>query len=216
MCFHTCYRAGLPWFCCERLGNPCDDCYGDLCGDCTREYCANALRNPGIGKGKEVIKKITNIANFTTNGSHGAFMTFDDSIPELIIKFDEIASIDQFNKKVDDVNEDCLGGTDIIKALNSSLSKLFDYPNGIRDNVEKVALLITDGRDFHGNDSYDEMGEKFKDQDITLIVIAVGDIDEGKLRRLVQSPSYFFPANEWDNLDDALIKFITAAICEGN
>ena len=37
------------------------------------------------------------------------------------------------------------------------------------------------------------MSEKFKDQDITLIVIAVGDeINEGQLRRLVQSPSYFF------------------------
>ena len=222
-----------PWGCCKPPGiggnevvtRACDDCDGELCGKCNRFYideyryreqCANAYRNPGIGKGKEVIKKIANIANFTTNGSHGAFMLFNNTPTEPIITFDDIASVDQFNKKVDEVNEDCFGGTNITRALNHSLSKLFDYPNGMRDNTEKVALLITDGSDRNDNDTYDEMGQKFKEQDITLIVIAVGNIDEGKLRRLVQSPSYVFPANDWDDLDDALIKFITAAICDGN
>ena len=77
---------------------------------------------------------------------------------------------------------------------------MFNYPNGPRDNTEKVALLITDGQDGNNISTYDEMGEKFKEQDITLIVIAVGDVEEEKLGRLVQSPNYLFPANDWDEL----------------
>ena len=214
-----------PWWCCDKNENdeyiPCDACGEDLCGPCigadivTGGRCTNAIRL-GIQKGKEVIKKITNVANFTTNGSHGAFMEFDDYPREPLVKFDDFASVDQFNKKVDGVYEACRGGTDIILALNASLSKIFNYPNGPRDNTEKVALLITDGKDGNPKELYKEMKEEFKKKDITLIVIAVGDIDEEKLGLLLQSPNYLFPANDWDELDDRLIKAITAVICEGN
>ena len=213
-----------PWWCCGRDQDdqliPCDDCDEPLCGNCIGNWqCENALENKGIENGKKVIQKIANIANFTTNGSHGAFMTFDGSPRVPDIRFDDIASVDQFNREVEAVAENCTGGTDIIQALNASISNIFDYPNGVRDNVEKVALIITDGVDTEpkDNDTYDRMGEKFKDQDITLIVIGVGqNINAGQLKRLVQSPSYFFPANNWDQLDDYLIKLISAVICKGN
>ena len=170
----------------------------------------------GIEKAKEVVKKIVNIANFTVNGSHGAFMTFDIEPRGPNVTFDAIASVDQFNEKIDDADCQFTGGTEIILALNFSLSNIFNYPNGIRDNTEKVALLITDGRDGNEKELYVEMGEKFKEQDITLMVIAVGRIiEEEKLIELVQSPSYLFKANDWDVLDDRLIKAITAAICDG-
>ena len=232
MCFDLCDGGWRTWGCCkppgiggyEPITRVCDDCNTIDCGDCTSfpkdgvyiRWCANAYRNPGIRKGKEVVKKIANIANFTTNGSHGAFMTFDGTPSDPIITFDDIASIDQYNKKVDEIDEDCFGGTDIIKALNSSLSKLFNYPNGIRNNTEKVAILITDGQDNNPNTIYDRLGDEFKKQDITLIVIAVGNVQLSKLERLVQSPGYLFPAKDWDDLDDKLIKLITAAICDGN
>ena len=235
MCFYLCMHPitnDISWGCCKKPGEDftppqftdpasftdraCDYCDGDLCGSCKGAWCSNAVRNPGIGKGKEVVKKIANIANFTTNGSHGAFMTFDHNPNEPLIRFDDIASVDQFNKKVDEIDEDCFGGTDIIEALNSSLSQLFDYPNGIRNNTEKVAILITDGVDQNNETTYDQYGKEFKEQDITLIVIAVGNVDLSNLERLVQSPGYLFPAKDWDDLDDALIKLITAAICDGN
>ena len=170
----------------------------------------------GIEKAKEVVKKIVNIANFTVNGSHGAFMTFDIIPRGPNVTFDDIASVDQFNEKIDDADCQDTGGTEIILALNFSLSNIFNYPNGIRDNTETVALLITDGEDGNEKELYVEMGEKFKEQDITLLVIAVGNVNEEKLSKLVQSPSYLFPANDWDVLDDRLIKAITAVICEGN
>ena len=213
----TCNVNG-PWWCCGRDQDnqliPCDDCDEPLCGYCVDRWkCINAL-GQGLKKAKEVIKKIVNTANFTVNGSRGAFMEFDDTPRDPTITFDDIASVDQFNKIIDDV--DCDGGTEIIPALNHSLSKVFNYPNGIRDNTEKVALLITDGRDGNEKELYVEMGEKFKEQDITLMVIAVGRIiEEEKLIELVQSPSYLFKANDWDVLDDRLIKAITAAICDG-
>ena len=132
MCFDLCRLPDLStWPCCKPpgIGGPfeefervCDDCEdGESCGGCDRfcfeengvtycrRWCANAYRNPGIGKGKELIKKIVNIANFTTNGSRGAFMTFNENANEPIIKFDDIASVDQYNQKVDEVNEEFLG-----------------------------------------------------------------------------------------------------------
>ena len=61
------------------------------------------------------------------------------------------------------------------------------------------------------------MGIEYEERDITLLVLGVGTIlDERNLKLLVRSPSFFFKANDWDQLDADFVNKIIAVLCKGN
>ena len=113
----------------------------------------------------------------------------------------------------------CYGGTDITRALRFSLDNMFQTSNGMRDNVEKVALILTDGKDSDDNnqDDYKDVKKRFVDRNIQLLVIGVGGpdvVDESKLKCLVQNPDYLFLPKDFDDLQE-LTSLIGSKICEG-
>ena len=187
----------------------------------------------------KLLKQIADVANFSLNGSHGALATFDGTDSQTAqIQFNMNVTVDEFIKKsVDeclDKKDDndpcrnfykypcaCCGDTDIISGLNYSLKNIFNTTSGMRKETSKVAVLITDGRDSpwvptNNNESYINMGLEYDEQDITLLVLGVGDVDDTKLKLLVQVPDFYFYASDWDELDAEFIKAIIAVLCGGN
>ena len=89
----------------------------------------------------------------------------------------------------------------------------------MRKETSKVAVLITDGSDstqIYSNETYKNMGMEYDERDITLLVLGVGNVDDTKLKLLVQVPDFYFPASDWEELDAAFIDAIIAVLCGGN
>ena len=128
--------------------------------------------------------------------------------------------MDSFMEAVDRADE-CYLKTDIIYGLDSGLSDIFQFENGMRADTEKVAILITDGQDsldFYINNTvedYVNMKQRYIERGIKLLVIGVGDIDESRLVRLLQSPEDLFHEETFDEFTDRIIEEIGAKICEG-
>ena len=191
-------------------------------------------------KGKDFVNILARIANFTTNGSHGAFMLFSD--PETtkkrnealgldsrknLIEFSEKFDTNKFTKVVNDTiqgiiedNTLCKDGlTQIHMALVDSLSNMFQKSKGMREYAEQVAVLITDGEETGDDDptlqNYIETAERFKQRKIKVLAIGVGNVNDEFLNILVQSPQHFFKVDTFDNLVDNLTDMIGAIICKG-
>ena len=212
-------------------------------------HCAKPCNN--YEKGKDLINILARIANFTTNGTHGALMLFSDpknmeiknSILQLdssrnLIEFSDLYDTKTYTKMVNktiqgilDNKKACdIGSTKIIKALDDSLNKMFQNSKGMREYVEQVAVLITDGRDA-GEDTnevteghpeylsyrqkYTEMAENFKQRKIKVVAIGVGEVNDEFLNILVQSPQYFIKADTFDILLNNLTDLIGDIICKG-
>ena len=190
-----------------------------------------------LTKADKFIKDLANIANIKRDGSHGAFMIFSRNMPpeEMDkIRFSEQQDLDNYleniDSVIDDVNQtDCYNGrygmTDIIDALDVSLARMFQRSSGMREDAEQVAVLITDGRDTKYGRSipegqltpkYIELAQRFKDRNIKIFAIGVGDVSDTNLRRLVQSPQHYFHVETFDELVGNVTKEIATFVCNDN
>ena len=189
---------------------------------------------------------LARIANFTTNGSHGAIMLFSgpktmeerNSALQLdgsknLIEFSDQFDTNNFTKRVNDTIQGIIdlfdlcnrGSTQILNALDDSLSKMFQNSKGMRENAEKVAVLITDGKETCSSgpgpcktptlQDYKEIAERFKQRKIKVLAIGVGDVDDEFLKTLVQSPEHFINVKTFDILLNNLTDLIGAIICKG-
>ena len=108
-------------------------------------------------------------------------------------KFGEIASTDDFNKKVDGLPH-LRGKTRIDLALQKAGNELFTWAGGmrIRSDVIKVVIVITDGRQSPAPDGIrlDEAAAGLIVQGVKVLSIGIGDnIDQEELRMMVQDPN---------------------------
>ena len=95
---------------------------------------------------------------------------------------------------------------------------MFQTKNGMRRESEKLAFLITDGDSNSGKTAdryYDEMKKKYQDKNIRLFVIGIGNVHKRKLRKLVDNKDDFIFIDNFDNLDDVLVKNVGQSICKG-
>ena len=172
---------------------------------------------------RKFISEFIKIANFTQNGSHGALTIFSSkSVFEphemLKIKFSEQLDVDDYLEAVDRItqaDEDKNRGTNIIYALDVSLSKMFQTNSGMRQDAIQVAVLITDGDDRAPESAYEERAKMFNERKIRVLVVAVGDVAREVLSKLVESPEHFFKAEKFEDLLDNVTEIIGALICEG-
>ena len=178
-----------------------------------------------IGKFTKVIAKAASIQKDVGRAS---VVTFDDT-SRLKIRFDTYQNHDAFARAVDNLNQR-RGRTNIIGALNRGLNEMFQTRNGMRDTSDKIAVLITDGKDFttietnnrksiNSNSMYKEIGRKYQERNIKLLIVGVGDVDRDKLKELVKEENDFYVA---ENFNELLISVVTRiaenvqGVCEGN
>ena len=158
-------------------------------------------------------KVVAKAASIQKDLGQASIITFDSS-SKLRIKFDAYQDYDAFAIAVDNLNQGG-GGTNILDALNRGLNEMFQINNGMREKSEKIAVLITDGR---GSNSYKDVGKKYQERNIKLLVVGVGNVDRVKLKELVKEEKDFFVADNFDQLLNTVVTRIAEnvqGVCEG-
>ena len=153
-------------------------------------------------------------ANISPNGGRASVITFSTD-PNLDIKFSDHEKLVTFARDVDRL-EQFKGSTQIINALKLGLDEMFQVKNGMRSGNDsiKVLVLVVDGLDQKPGSKYTEMGERFKQENIRVIVVGIGTTGlKGKLGRLVQDDNDLFITSSFDDLADVVLKDVGQSFC---
>ena len=104
----------------------------------TVQYCeySNALK---------FINSIADKINLSPCGGRAAVMLFAKNA-ELVIKFSDFVTPSTFKQKVNGLDRTIVASddTNINLALNHALTQMFNVRNGMRPNVNKTLVLMTD------------------------------------------------------------------------
>ena len=169
-------------------------------------------------KAENFTKIVAKAASIQKDMGQASVTTFDKS-SRLKIRFNEYQDYDAFATAVDNLKQH-RGGTNIINALNKGLEEMFQTKNGMRDESEKIAVLMTDGKDKRKDIStYKEVGKKYQERNIKLLIIGVGDVDRDLLKELVRDEKDLFVAENFDQLLNTVVGHIAENVqgaCEGN
>ncbi|XP_076455177.1 uncharacterized protein LOC143289866 [Babylonia areolata] len=106
--------------------------------------------------------------------------------------------------------------TNTALALDKTREILYDAGRGARQNVKKVAVLVTDG----WSNSFTQTtnaGKLLKDQGTTVFAIGVGGYRLAELQAVASDPicSHIFPLDAFDKID-SIITEIQKSTCEAN
>ena len=196
------------------------------------------------------VKKIAERINISPNGSHAAVSIFssEGSIwvmdngkwiieknphAELKIKFSEYTTFSNPDTPLNSFEEGIMalpywgGMTRIDKALGLARDEMFHESNGMRPDIPKTLVFITDGvqTGCYENESEKSSSRRekctdispiltsFREDKIRVIVIGVGNIDKAALLNLTVVDSDFHLAEDFDVLlSNKFIKSVT--ICD--
>ena len=156
--------------------------------------------------------------NIAPGFGRAAVMSFS-SEANLRISFNECTSMECFAAELDSLHHG-RGGTDIPSALNFALQQIFELSDQhqMGTKSKRFAVLITDGADSPGrptlDSEYDEISRKFNENDITIITVGIGEVDEKHLIVLSGEEDFFHP-DAFHNLTERFSKDIANEICEG-
>ena len=168
---------------------------------------------------KTVVKEMAKKIDISTSGGHAAVILFSSSdtehdSAELKIKFSDYDSPAEFEGAVNSLPL-WGGGTNIHAGLEVAYNDMFNVENGMRSSALKTLVLITDGTHNEGSIDFAQWGNDFRDSDIRIIAIGIGDsVRKSDLLALVNVESDFHFASNWTVLlSEAFINNIT--ICNG-
>ena len=167
-------------------------------------------------KEEQFTKIIAKEVEVGVQGGRASVITFNsDSL--LKIRFSDHLNYKSFERAVDSLHQQS-GGTDIIRALNKGLDEMFQTRNGMRQESEKIAVLITDGSDSNNIHSYRQVAESYRQRKVKLLVVGVGSVDRSKLKELVQDQRDFFVATNFNELLKTFVKGVAENVqgaCKG-
>ena len=180
---------------------------------------SSSLQTKHFREEKRFAIDVAGFFNIAPNGGRASVISFANE-SHLHIKFSDYQRYNDFSEAVDKL-ERARGMTDIIGALDKGLREMFQPINGMRteEKVKKLAFLITDGISSLGKKErihFTEMKEKYQRKDITLFVIGIGNVDEEKLKLLVEdSTKYYVHINNFEDLFHVLLKYVEQSECKG-
>ena len=138
------------------------------------------------------------------------------SLALLKIKFSDFDNVEDFKRAVNALP--LLNSvTYIDKALRVAYNRLFKKANGMRTNVPRVLILLTDGKQTHGRGvvPLPKAVKPFHDAGIKVIVVGIGpSVNRRQLRSMVKSGKDLYLAKNFDQLkSESFVKKITGATC---
>ena len=139
------------------------------------------------------INSIADKMNLSPCGGRAAVMLFAKNA-ELVIKFSDFVTPSTFKQKVNGLDRLIveLGNTNINIALNHALTQMFNVRNGMRPNVNKTLVLMTDGFGGADDDDYPKRRKDFFEANIKVVAIGIGnDIDSKGLIELSPNNHHF-------------------------
>ena len=151
---------------------------------------------PNYQKEKEFVKSLARLVNVTSEKSRVAVIAYSRStIP--VVRFDGYQSLDDLDKKVDDMPllDESYRRMDV--ALQSAAQIL----NSARQNTPKIAVLLTAGRQIPGGISLDTATQPLRNLNVTVIVVAVGQqYDKRELDPVVSEKEDLFEMESFNVL----------------
>ena len=128
-----------------------------------------SVGNPNYKKEKDFVKSLARLVNATSEKSRVAVIAYSRStIP--VVRFDGYQSLEDFDKKVDDMP--LLGES--YRRMDVALQSAAQILNSARQHSPKIAVLLTAGRQVPGGVSLDTATQPLRNLNVTVLVVAVG------------------------------------------
>ena len=109
--------------------------------------------------------------------------------------------------------------TRIDLGLRTANTSLFSKEGGMRENVTKIAILLTDGKQTTVNVKdlipLREAANVLKQRGITIFVVGIGkNIDRGELEQIVDKENQLIEAKTFADLEDEVVNNIVSKSCK--
>ena len=128
-----------------------------------------SVGNPNYEKEKDFVKSLARLVNATSEKSRVAVIAYSRStIP--VVRFGSYQSLDDLDKKVDDMP--LLGES--YRRMDVALQSAAQILNSARQHTPKIAVLLTAGRQIPGGVSLDTATQPLRNLNVTVLVVAVG------------------------------------------
>lgn len=120
-------------------------------------------------KEKEFVKSLARLVNATSENVRVAVIAYGRSTI-LAVRFDDYNSLGEFDKKVEEIP--LLGGS--LRPMDVALQSAAQVLNTARQNVTKLAVLLTAGRQIPGGISLGTATQQLRRLNATTLVVAIG------------------------------------------
>ena len=160
---------------------------------------------------KIIVKMLAQKINLSPEGGRASVVIAGPNSPDhqvatLMIKFSDYTTLPMFEGGVDAIPY--LGeGSNLDEALNMAYNEMFHKSNGMRLAPSKTLVVITDGQEFEVN--YSARGTLFRNANIRVIVIGIGNANAEHLRTLATTDSDLYIVNNFVYWKNDFIKEIT-------
>ena len=151
---------------------------------------------------KNFIKRLAKRINISPDEGHAAVTIFSSKNKkhpdaELKIKFSDHTTLKGFKKAVNALPF-WARGTRINKGLQVAHKEMFQESNGMRPNVSKTLVLITDGT--QSRVDYPKLANLFRKAKIRVVVVGIGKVNKVDLLKLVDIASDLHIVKHFDAL----------------
>ncbi|XP_076454778.1 uncharacterized protein LOC143289620 [Babylonia areolata] len=167
-----------------------------------------------FGLMKQFAASVVDVMNASVDAVRVADVVYSSAV-SVHFDFDDYNSTDDVKTAFNNTPK-IGGGTNTALALNKTREILYDAGRGARQNVKKVAVLVTDGR----SDSFTmtrDTAKLLKDEGTTVFAIGVGGYYLAELQAVASDPicSHVFTLDAFDKID-SIITEIQKSTCEAN
>ena len=152
-------------------------------------------------KEKDVIKKLASKFDVGQSKSHLGLISFS-SDAQIPVKFGDHLDLLSFQDAVDKIPF-AAGGTRFDKAFGVAANGLFSASGGVRANLPKVMIILTDGKQSADYDAVpiERSVLPLRHLGVRIFALAIGDqVDMSELRQIVNDPKDIHAVKDFDEL----------------
>ena len=152
------------------------------------------------------VEDLASEINISPSGGHASVTVFSSNA-KVMIKFSDYQTNASFKKAVSALKY-TRGGTRIDNALEVAYNDMFNSTNGMRPDVPKLLVFMTDGFHYGPGFNYTAWGNRFRERQIKVLVVGIGNVDTRNLVKLVESGKDMYHVSNFDALDTSFAKDI--------
>lgn len=175
---------------------------------------SESMTKQDFQKEKEVIKKIAATFDVGQTKSHLGLISFSTDA-HIRVKFGDHLDLRSFQDAVDKIPF-AAGGTRFDKAFGVAANGLFSANGGVRPNLPKVMIILTDGKQSADYDAVpiERSVLPLRHLGVRIIALAIGSqVDVSELRHMVNDPKDIHAVKDFDELLDN-VKEVGNKTCE--
>ncbi|KAH3860726.1 hypothetical protein DPMN_023644 [Dreissena polymorpha] len=150
----------------------------------------------------EFVNKLIKTFKISPTDTQVAALTFSKNVVKQF-NFKDFNNEEDVLKKVSTIKQDNGDQTNTHKALEKALSDLFAPGNGVRENVPRICILLTDGDSTYQTATL-AAAQAVKDAGIKIITVGIGHkVNTNELEAIASSPAKenFFKVEKFEDLE---------------